>query len=96
MRLLKLKGYAKLSKTPIQHLSFIEDQNVDCLLSKVQKTDTDRGYGLLTVAGTIIPKTVGDTNEAIKSAISRLEPQFTNLLAEKWLELTVNEEDGDQ
>ena len=69
-----------------------EDQNVDCLLSKVQKTDTEKGYGLLTAAGTIIPKTVGDTNEAIKSAISRLEPQFTNLLAEKWLELTVNED----
>ncbi len=68
-----------------------EDQNVDCLLSKVQKTDIEKGYGLLTVAGTIIPKTVGNTNEAVKSAISRLEPQFTNLLAEKWLELTVNE-----
>ena len=69
-----------------------EDQNVDCLLSKVQKTDIEKGYGLLTVAGTIIPKTVGNTNEAVKSAISRLEPQFTNLLAEKWLELTVNED----
>ena len=69
-----------------------EDQNVDCLLSKVKQTDTDEGYGLLTVSGTIIPKTVGDTNEAVKSAISRLEPQFTNLLAEKWLELTVNED----
>ena len=68
-----------------------EGQNVDCFLSKVQKTDADAGYGLLTVAGTIIPKTLGDNNEAVKSAINRLEPQFTNLLAEKWLELTVNE-----
>ena len=66
-------------------------QNVDCLLSKISKNDTEEGYGLLTVAGTIIPKTVGAINEAVKSAISRLEPQFTNLLAEKWLELTVNE-----
>ncbi|MDJ0903852.1 MAG: caspase family protein [Xenococcus sp. MO_188.B8] len=56
-----------------------------------KQTDLDTGYGLLTVAGTVIPKTVGDTNEAIKSAISRLESQFTNLLAEKWLELIVNE-----
>lgn len=69
-----------------------EDQNVDCLLSKVPKTDAEVGYGLLTVAGTIIPKTVGDSTEAVKSAISRLEPQFANLLAEKLLELTVNEE----
>jgi len=69
-----------------------ESQNVDCLLSKIQKTDADVGYGLLNVAGTVIPKTVGEKNEAVKSAISRLEPQFANLLAEKLLELTVNEE----
>ncbi|MGK7896346.1 MAG: caspase domain-containing protein [Xenococcus sp. (in: cyanobacteria)] len=68
-----------------------KEQNVDCLLSKIAKTDAEEGYGLLTVAGMIIPKTVGDMNEAVKSAISRLEPQFTNLLAEKLLELTVNE-----
>lgn len=78
-----------------------KDQSVDCLLSKVnllpeasspKETDQVNGYGLLTVGGTTIPKTVGDTNEAVKSAIDRLEPQFTNLLAEKWLEITVNEE----
>ena len=68
-----------------------QEQNVDCLLSKVMKADAEESYGLLTIAGTIIPKTLGDQNEAVKSAISRLEPQFTNLLAEKWLELTVNE-----
>ena len=78
-----------------------EEQSVDCLLSKInllpgksslKETDKAQGYGLLTVGGTTIPKTVGATNEAVKSAISRLEPQFTNLLAEKWLEITVNEE----
>ena len=78
-----------------------KEQSVDCLLSKVnllpgksslKETDQAQGYGLLTVGGTAIPKTVGDTNEAVKSAIDRLEPQFTNLLAEKWLEITVNEE----
>lgn len=68
-----------------------KEQNVDCLLSKVSKTETEESYGLLTIAGTIIPKTLGASNEAVKSAISRLEPQFTNLLAEKLLELTVNE-----
>ena len=78
-----------------------KDQSVDCLLSKVnllpgksslQETDQAQGYGLLTVGGITIPKTVGDSNEAVKSAIDRLKPQFTNLLAEKWLEITVNEE----
>ncbi|ELS01959.1 Caspase domain-containing protein [Xenococcus sp. PCC 7305] len=68
-----------------------EGKTVDCLFSKVQKTDTDVGYGLLSVAGTIIPKTLGEKNEAVKSAVSRLESQFANLLAEKLLELTVNE-----
>ena len=81
------------------------EQNADCLLGKVnqessitpqpkQTSETEivfPSYGLFSVGGVFIPKTTGATNEAVKSAIERLNPQFNNLLAAKWLELTTNE-----
>lgn len=48
-------------------------------------------YGLFSAGGVLISRTTGVGQETIKSAISRLEPQFNNLLAAKWLELTNNE-----
>jgi Caspase domain len=48
-------------------------------------------YGLFTAGGILISKTTGVDNEAVKIAIARLTPQFNNLLAAKWLELTNNE-----
>ena len=60
-----------------------------------QKTqDSERSafrYGLFTAGGVLIGKTTGADNEAVKVAITRLTPQFNNLLAAKWLELTSNE-----
>ncbi len=81
------------------------EQNADCLLGKVnhesntvlkpnQTSETEivsSSYGLFSVGGVLIPKTTGASNEAVKSAIDRLSPQFNNLLAAKWLELTTNE-----
>ncbi len=81
------------------------EQNADCLLGKVEpesnraskanKTSETKivspSYGLFSVGGVLIPKTTGANNEAIKLAIARLSPQFNNLLAAKWLELTTNE-----
>lgn len=54
-------------------------------------TTTYFGYGLSSVSGITIPHTVGVANEAVKSAVTRLTPQFKNLLAVKWLELTFNQ-----
>jgi hypothetical protein len=48
-------------------------------------------YGLYTAGGDLIGKTMGAAEEAVKVALARLRPQFDNLLAAKWLELTSNE-----
>ena len=48
-------------------------------------------YGLFSPGGVLIAKATEADNESVKSAISRLSPQFDNLLAAKWLGLTTNE-----
>jgi hypothetical protein len=84
-----------------------KEQNADCLLGKVfTETDSTVSaphisnadlsnqpvaYGLYTAGGDLIGKTMGTVEEAVKVALARLRPQFDNLLAAKWLELTYNE-----
>ena len=80
-----------------------KEQDADCLLGKVdhllsdnQENSTSLGntgssYGLYTAGGVLIGKTTGLEDEAVKIAIDRLQPQFKNILAAKWLELTNNE-----
>ncbi len=80
-----------------------KEQNADCLLGKVtseqpsESITTDSAtepislsYGLYTAGGNLIGPTTG-LEEAVKIAIGRLQPQFNNLLAAKWLKLTNNE-----
>lgn len=90
---------------PITEVVIAGEQNADCVLGLVNQTSNSNpeaeraaetenaspSYGLFTVGGVLIPKTTGTKNEAVKSAIARLTPQFNNLLAAKWLELTTNE-----
>jgi hypothetical protein len=82
-------------------------QNADCLIGKVASekvvseidpattigdpSNQTFAYGLYTAGGDLIGKTVGAPEEAVKVALARLRPQFDNLLAAKWLELTSNE-----
>jgi hypothetical protein len=79
-----------------------KEQNADCLIGKVvtevETTTTNLdpnnqavAYGLYTAGGDLIGETMGAAEEAVKVAIARLQPQFNNLLAAKWLELTSNE-----
>ncbi len=72
------------------------EQNADFILGKITNSASETEipfpcYGLFSVGGILISKTTGTSNEAVKSAIARLNPQFNNLLAAKWLELTTNE-----
>ena len=78
------------------------ERNADCLLGKVATANTSKlatdsepdstySYGLYTAGGNLIGKTTGIAEEAVKIAIERLQPQFNNLLAAKWLALTNNE-----
>jgi hypothetical protein len=80
------------------------EQNADCLLGKVHhESNSDTAisntnsesqtfsYGLYTPGGMLIGQTTGLSEEAVKIAIERLQPQFNNLLAAKWLGLTNND-----
>lgn len=49
------------------------------------------GYGLFSLGRAVIPNTVGEGEEAVKTAVNRLTPQLEILLATKLLRLTVNE-----
>ncbi|MEL6927542.1 MAG: caspase family protein [Cyanobacteria bacterium J06600_6] len=78
-----------------------KEHNSDCSLGKIpaEKLLTDEAnadnksfaYGLYSAGGYLIGKTIGVADEAVKVAVDRLRPQFNNLLAAKWLELTSNE-----
>ena len=61
--------------------------NADYLLSR----NGSGGYGLFSPGNQAIPETIGSSTEAIKSAVNRLTPNLTTLLAKKILRLTVNE-----
>ncbi len=78
------------------------EYSADCILGKVSQTSPEAAksetnqspgtsYGLFTPGGTLIAKTVGIVNEAVKLAVSRLENEFKPLLATKWLQLIVND-----
>ena len=90
---------ASISK--IDYAVVAKEQSADCLLGKVSsqaasgtsspETEKSFGYGLYSAGGNLIGKTTGLAEEAVKIAIDRLQPQFNNLLAAKWLKLTSNE-----
>ncbi|NDJ17392.1 caspase family protein [Myxacorys almedinensis] len=48
-------------------------------------------YGLFSQGRDVIPKTLGDSDEAVKLAVRRLAPQLQTLLGAKMLGLTVND-----
>jgi hypothetical protein len=47
-------------------------------------------YGLFNLGRTVIPGTLTEGNEAVKTAVSRIAPQLQSLLANKLLRLTAN------
>jgi hypothetical protein len=49
------------------------------------------GYGLFYLSHAPIPNTLDRSEEAVKTAVQRLEPKFRNLLATKLLRLTENQ-----
>ncbi|MDJ1185124.1 caspase family protein [Roseofilum casamattae] len=78
---------------------------VNCIFDKVHSqptADTDGtsatsgkvrcSYGLFSAGLNGIPKTVGETGEAVKTAVRRLSPLLETLRAQKLLRLTSNEE----
>jgi hypothetical protein len=62
------------------------EQWADCLLGK-NATD----YSLFTPGGNLIYQTTGEVNEAVKSAVTRLNPYLEIVLAAKLARLTLNQ-----
>lgn len=78
------------------------ESEADCVLGRKEKTlisdegdssksKTEGGYGLFLRGGVPVPNTFGQSGEAIKSAVERLQPALKQLLAIKWWRLTLNE-----
>ena len=84
---------------PVSNTVIAGEQHADCILGKVSNPHPEAAeaeantasYGLFTPGGTLITKTIGIANEAVKLAVNRLEPEFQTLLATKWLQLTIND-----
>ncbi|MEL6785852.1 MAG: caspase family protein [Cyanobacteria bacterium J06607_15] len=102
-RIERVDATSALANIPtINSVIVAREQNADCLIGKTV-TDNESStsdlnsdnqsfaYGLYTAGGDLIAKTIGVPEEAVKIAVERLRPQFNNLLAAKWLELTNNE-----
>ncbi|WP_026102814.1 caspase family protein [Pleurocapsa sp. PCC 7319] len=105
-RIERVDATSALANIPAVNSAVISgEQNADCLLGKVDHVTSLKvtvnnpvtsenqffSYGLYTPGGVLIGKTTGAEEEAVKIAIDRLQPQFNNLLAAKWLELTIND-----
>ncbi len=71
----------------ITTVSAVGEQRADCVLDKLEGNQ----YVLLTEGGQSLLQLQTQDAEAIKSAIGRLVPTFDQLLALKWLRLTVND-----
>lgn len=75
------------------------EQSADYLFGKRKKEGSienilpgsSPGYGLFYIGGDRIRNTAGESAEAVKSAVTRLEPKLKTLLASKLLRLTANE-----
>lgn len=71
-------------------------QAVNCVFSKginsdpSQDVNAHNSYGLFSPGLELIPHTMGETDEAVKTAIRRLTPTLDSLWAMKLLQLTVN------
>jgi len=66
----------------------------DVMLSMAQgdaEADAAGGYGLFSPNRTLMPETLADHEEAVKTAVSRMTPYLQTLLAAKLLRLTDNQ-----
>ncbi|MEM6611207.1 MAG: caspase family protein [Cyanobacteria bacterium P01_C01_bin.72] len=103
-RIERVDATSALANIPaINSVIVAREQNADCLIGKIMTKNESSAtsdlnldnpsfaYGLYTAGGDLIGKTMGVPEEAVKIAVDRLRPQFDNLLATKWLELTNNE-----
>jgi Caspase domain/Domain of unknown function (DUF4384) len=59
--------------------------------AKEQSPAIKSGYGLFHLGQATVPKTLAESDEAIKTAVRRLAPQLRSLLATKLLRLTENQ-----
>lgn len=77
----------------IESVINLGDNFADCIFGKfINNNNSIEGYGLFSSAGILFPNTAPKVaNEAVSSAVKRLNPAFKIALAEKLLNLTLNQ-----
>ncbi|WP_017294260.1 caspase family protein [Geminocystis herdmanii] len=77
----------------IESVINLGDNFADCIFGKfINNNNSIEGYGLFSSAGILFPNTAPKiANEAVSSAVKRLTPAFKIALAEKLLNLTLNQ-----
>ncbi|MEA5604835.1 caspase family protein [Nostoc sp. UHCC 0252] len=65
------------------------EKPADYIFAKLQETPSR--YGLFSLGGELISNTTGEVGEAVKSAVQRLAPKLSTLLAAKLWRLTENQ-----
>ena len=84
------------SVSSVSSIVLAGEQPADYVFGKVQSQSTIQeslgGYGLFSLGGDLIPNTIGEATEAVKSAVTRLSPKLKTLLATKLWRLSVNDE----
>lgn len=77
----------------IESVINLGDNFADCIFGKfINKNNSIEGYGLFSCAGILFANTAPKVaNEAVSSAVKRLTPAFKIALAEKLLNLTLNQ-----
>ncbi|PSP34896.1 MAG: peptidase C14 [Cyanobacteria bacterium QS_8_48_54] len=75
----------------VQAASVAANLQPDTSSSQKSKLPSPEGYGLFSVGSVPIPSTAVANDEAVKSAVERLVPELTTMLAAKLWRLTENE-----
>ncbi len=83
-----VSGLASLAETVP---TMVDQQAADYLFAQTQQETGETSYGLFSLAGTLLPNTLGPAGEAAKQAIKRLQSKLSVLLGQKLLALTVND-----
>ncbi|MEM9448335.1 MAG: caspase family protein [Cyanobacteria bacterium P01_E01_bin.6] len=80
------------SSPPSSESEAMDDAPADSAESQPESRPTDnKGYGLFYLSRVPLPNMFDKGDEAVKTAVQRLEPKFRNLLAAKLLRLTDNQ-----
>jgi len=93
-RIERIDAASAFSGLPWVWLSNVGEQPADYIFGRIQEEGysyMNHNYGLFSPCRTLVPNTLGQGGEAVKTAVGRLVSPLRTLLAAKLLQLTVND-----